>query len=1467
MAAPIVIQVTLGTDDINRAGQEIARKLQNALDVGIAAARESGRKLGEALSGGLEAGRKRPTEEEKERAHQRRLEAIHEQSAARIREVESRKQAQIDTIRERAVQRQIEQQRRLEQATQQGAGGFQTFLRRFSSTIREAGESIQQAGFAFLGLTNAIIGLGQAAVKSAINIDQQVNVLRALTGSAEQAEKRFASLVATAQKSPGLTTNLAATVDAQLRIVNVTEKTIDRILPAIGKLNAVTPIADPTKFVGNLVQLITQNFERQDLKELVGQSPVAGELIKAVFDVNSPTNAKAIRAAAQKLGITTTEALFTELARAAENNPKLAGIGESLGTQLQKLQDRILVALRPLGIAILNIIVPAVEKLVPIIERLFDAFSKLPSGLQSTIIVFGGLAAAIAPAVIALGGAIQLLGALGNLTTVIAALGGASATAGVAVTGLSAAFPPLLIALGVVVGLIGIGIGAYALYTAATKDDSTAIRENVEASTAQIAAASTQIETLEKLAKVTKLTATEQEQIRVIYDELNPLQKDRVRLFADEAGGVDTVSGKLTGLIGLLKEERAQRQAKAQEEAVDAGKRLAGQIDDLTRALQTNQNDAKRFAEEVLKASRAMDEARRSSQLTSNFFNSPFSPSVENARNKVNDLQLQLDFSKNSTEATRNRLRELALAFQSAAIAAGLTTEEFIKQSFAASGLAIDLDKIKQVLSFLPAAKPTTPTPTPKPTNFGAGTSSKESERRALRQAELRAEQSALQNEFELIKDANERILKENEKFFKLGLISADQFFKDKLGLLQSNIGNEINLLKEQLRAAQEAFNKAKPKTAERVGLEEKIDDLLTKIKIKTLELGDAERQIFSESIEARNKIVDSSKVMIDVIKEVNKAEEGVLKTIREQAKTRDAIIRGAREDLEKRGKDIDRQTLLTGENLDLKVLNAQKEAVLEIKKTDEEAILSMIKNRERLADASIFHADRANAIFLDHLARQQSVTEAVGDAMIRVYEGVAGSLDRGIDKLTKKLGIFGDVLNGILKSVVRNLLANLFAPTFGVGGQGGSGSGGGGGILGGLLNGIFGGGAGGGLLGGLFRTPGTFPGGGGGGGGGGFNFGSIIGLAAGIPGLGAAGSISAPSSVSLPIPGLGTILRATQRAQGGSQKTGLDLLLGNLKGLTQGFGFGLKAGSQAGQLAKIAPLLGLSLGIGAGGTSTLGKIVGGAGGALLGIGLTAAPSFLGSGLVAGLFSNPITAAVGAALLVGAIFLGRASQRRKDESASGDFLTQALNGIQELKRGVSNDSIEGSQAQGIFDNNILGTFIQQINTLKTKSVRESRLTNQVRDLKAVFAAEVVPEIELQRKRRLTSSRLIPEFAAGGVVPGFDLGRDTVLSLLRPREMVLTLEQQASIARMAGADVFARAGIPGIPTSQPPAFAAGGIVPLASAGGNIVIQFDEITIGVSEKDATQILSIGVRSNQGRNILLKANKNARLNRETR
>ena len=370
---------------------------------------------------------------------------------------------------------------------------------RYASTVREAGESIQQTGYFLTGLSTALLSVGAAAVKSAFDVDKNVNTLKALLGSADAAEARFQKLRNLSQVTPGLTSSLASQLDVQLRVANASEGAINKVLPAIGKLNAVSTLGDPQRFVQNLVQLVTQNFERIDLKELVGQSPLAGQLIKQIFNVDNAIDGAAIRDKAQKLGITTVDAFFTAFADAASKNTALSGVTESLETRFAKIVDRVTLALRPLGEAIIGTLGPIVEKGASLIEGLGNAFNSLPRGAQSAIVVIGALATVIGPAVVGIGAFIQAAGALGNLASVAKSLQAvtvalnatavASEAAGVAAAGAGAAttvaFAPVLpIALGLA-AVLGVAAIAWANYESAADKAAKITTDQIQSTIAQ----------------------------------------------------------------------------------------------------------------------------------------------------------------------------------------------------------------------------------------------------------------------------------------------------------------------------------------------------------------------------------------------------------------------------------------------------------------------------------------------------------------------------------------------------------------------------------------------------------------------------------------------------------------------------------------------------------------------------------------------------------------------------------------------------------------------------------------------------------------------------------------------------------------------------------------------------------------------------------------------------------------------
>ncbi|HEY6400720.1 MAG TPA: hypothetical protein VI479_04895, partial [Blastocatellia bacterium] len=202
----------------------------------------------------------------------------------------------------------------------------------------------------------------------------------------------------------------------------------------------------------------------------------------------------------------------------------------------------------------------------------------------------------------------------------------------------------------------------------------------------------------------------------------------------------------------------------------------------------------------------------------------------------------------------------------------------------------------------------------------------------------------------------------------------------------------------------------------------------------------------------------------------------------------------------------------------------------------------------------------------------------------------------------------------------------------------------------------------------------------------------------------------------------------------------------------------------------------------------------------------------------------------------------------------------ALQAIDQLAAGVGSGQIAGSEAKSIFENQILAQFQQQIKTLKTESVVKSRLTNQVRDLRNVYEARIPPLIAEQERRAADArrfaaidSRLIPQFAGGGTVPGIDRGFDSVLAMVRPGEKILTMGQQASVIRQSNPRVFETAGVPrtGIPVGPAQAFQYGGTAQAANWSGPMI---DTVIVEV-DIDPEGMVRAGLRGRNGEDLVAR------------
>ncbi len=543
--------------------------------------------------------------------------------------------------------------------------------------------------------------------------------------------------------------------------------------------------------------------------------------------------------------------------------------------------------------------------------------------------------------------------------------------------------------------------------------------------------------------------------------------------------------------------------------------------------------------------------------------------------------------------------------------------------------------------------------------------------------------------------------------------------------------------------------------------------------------------------------------------------------------------------------------------NQHLRIQLALLEGIADIRRRDEDAIKAQNRAQLELADATVYHAARADAAVMEFLASQRSVTEVIADAKIGVIQSTFDLIDRGLDRATSKLGIVGSLVKELLSGFIRLALTPFFqamfggtktqGPTlFGGGGNGGGGGRGGGGITGFLGN----------LFGSIFKPQGATAGfsgltGGFAGGSGGAQFlggGNINPFASpGVREMLGGGGITPPeslSSASASQGAIGQVIAEAARAQ------------------TSGGGGGGFGGLFSG-LAEAGPLLGLTLGAGLGaslgGPSRLGQALGLIGGGAIGVVAGSALPAILAGSFAGLTALGFaTLGIGGALLIAALIIGKNSARRRDEQTRNQAMLDSLAQLDQIISAVKSDRLDGSSALAAAAQ-VRQQYVQSMSALKDSKTRGIALKDVYRlDLKI---DQIKQAAEAQTRRQHVTSRLTPAFNTGldaGLVPyrgglqtlikvrpgeriddvglmesfrvpGVDRGHDSVLTVATPGSRVLTRSQQARI----------------------PGFASGTREDASSFKLPPVV-IEEVSVDI---DAEGIVRVGMKARGNREVMIK------------
>lgn len=282
------------------------------------------------------------------------------------------------------------------------------------------------------GLTLPIIGLGTAAIKSYGDIQALQKGLEAVMGSSTAATQEFNKLKEVA-KLPGLGLEEAARGSINLQSIGMSAEKSRNILLQFG--NAVATVgkgrAEFERAIYGVQQLANTDFPLgEDLNIIKDALPQVSNLLKEAFGTSRSDELKDMGISSQKVLDVITNGLS-----------KLPRVSGGIKGAFENLSDSMKTSLGRIGDIIdknLNI-TELIDKISSGVEKLVSWFENLSPSIQTGILAFVGLAAAIGPVLVAVGGFMSML------PTITAGIGAIS----VAFTALTGP-----------IGLVVLGVGA-----------------------------------------------------------------------------------------------------------------------------------------------------------------------------------------------------------------------------------------------------------------------------------------------------------------------------------------------------------------------------------------------------------------------------------------------------------------------------------------------------------------------------------------------------------------------------------------------------------------------------------------------------------------------------------------------------------------------------------------------------------------------------------------------------------------------------------------------------------------------------------------------------------------------------------------------------------------------------------------------------------------------------------------------
>ena len=301
-------------------------------------------------------------------------------------------------------------------------------LKAKTEKIKAVGDNLTNLGGKMtVGVTLPVVAMGGAMVKAAANIESMQQQLETMTGSAEAGGKMFEAIKTMAAKTPFETKDLMKATNTMLGFGIAQEK----VLPLMSQLGDISGgNADRFQSLALAFSQVSSagKLQGQDLNQMINAGFNPLESI-------AKRTGKSVGYWKEQMskGKVTTKMVEQAMKDATSAGGRFFGMMEkqsktALG-QWSTFQDNLNMLLAEFGKIILPTAISVLQKLSSALER----FNSLSEGAKKTILVVGGIAAAIGPVITIVGALIKSVAGLNVALAFLAANPIVAAIAGISI--------------------------------------------------------------------------------------------------------------------------------------------------------------------------------------------------------------------------------------------------------------------------------------------------------------------------------------------------------------------------------------------------------------------------------------------------------------------------------------------------------------------------------------------------------------------------------------------------------------------------------------------------------------------------------------------------------------------------------------------------------------------------------------------------------------------------------------------------------------------------------------------------------------------------------------------------------------------------------------------------------------------------------------------------------------------------